>query len=95
MLAVPIAFTSDHIETLFEIDVEYAEEAKEAGITEFKRSPSLNDEPLLFEAMADLVKSHLDAEEVHSPQYPLNCPGCTNPMCRTIKNPIKPYTKLL
>ena len=32
-MAVPIAFTSDHIETLYEIDIEYGEEAKEAGIT--------------------------------------------------------------
>jgi ferrochelatase len=33
VLVVPIAFTTDHIETLYEIDIEYAEEAKEAGIT--------------------------------------------------------------
>ncbi len=33
VLAVPIAFTSDHIETLYEIDIEYAHAAKEAGIT--------------------------------------------------------------
>ncbi|KAJ0399351.1 hypothetical protein ATCC90586_006806 [Pythium insidiosum] len=95
VLAVPIAFTSDHIETLFEIDIEYAEEAHEVGITHFKRCPSLNDEPLLFKAMADVVKTHLDSGELHSPQYPLNCPGCVNPMCRTIRNPVKPYTKLI
>ena len=28
VLAVPIAFTSDHVETLFEIDIEYAEDAE-------------------------------------------------------------------
>ncbi|KAF1336517.1 Ferrochelatase, partial [Globisporangium splendens] len=95
VLTVPIAFTSDHIETLFEIDIEYAEEAKEVGIDQFKRCPSLNDEPLLFEAMADIVKTHLDTKTLHSPQYPLNCPECTNPMCRTIKNPIKPYHKFI
>jgi protoporphyrin/coproporphyrin ferrochelatase len=31
VVIVPIAFTSDHIETLFEIDMEYLEEAKEVG----------------------------------------------------------------
>jgi ferrochelatase len=62
---------------------------------DFKRCPSLNDEPLLFKAQADIVKQHLDTKELHSPAYPLNCAGCTNPMCRTIVNPIKPYTKLL
>ena len=41
-MVVPIAFTSDHIETLFEIDEEYAEEAEEAGIELFRRAPSLN-----------------------------------------------------
>lgn len=33
VLAIPIAFTSDHIETLYEIDIEYTHAAKEAGIT--------------------------------------------------------------
>ncbi|CAI5745894.1 unnamed protein product [Peronospora destructor] len=95
VMAVPIAFTSDHIETLYEIDIEYGEEAEEAGITNFKRCPSLNDEPLLFKAQADIVKQHLDSNELHSPAYPLNCARCTNPMCRSILNPIKPYKKLL
>lgn len=93
VLTVPIAFTSDHIETLFEIDIEYAEEALEAGIEQFKRCPSLNDEPLLSQAMADIVKDHLDTGALHSTQYPLKCPECVNPMCRSIKNPIKPYER--
>ena len=33
VLAIPIAFTSDHVETLYEIDIEYAHVAKEAGVT--------------------------------------------------------------
>ncbi|OQR90955.1 ferrochelatase, mitochondrial precursor [Achlya hypogyna] len=94
VMAVPVAFTSDHIETLFEIDIEYAEEAHEAGIEHFKRSPSLNDEPLLAQAMADLVKDHLDSKTLHSAAYPLNCPQCDNPTCRSIMNPIKPYARL-
>lgn len=32
VVLVPIAFTSDHIETLYELDLEYAKEAKEVGI---------------------------------------------------------------
>lgn len=31
VVIVPIAFTSDHIETLYEIDLEYAEEAREVS----------------------------------------------------------------
>ncbi|RHY60163.1 hypothetical protein DYB30_003001 [Aphanomyces astaci] len=59
----------------------------------FKRSPSLNEEPLLAQAMADLVKDHLDSNTLHSPAYPLNCAGCENPTCRSIVNPIKPYAR--
>ena len=36
VLAVPIAFTSDHVETLFEIDIEYAEEAEEVNTASWR-----------------------------------------------------------
>lgn len=87
VLAVPIAFTSDHIETLFEIGQEYKHLATEKGITHFQSAPSLNEEPLLTEAMADMVVSHLKAGQDCTPEYRLNCAGCTNPACRTILNP--------
>ena len=87
VLAVPIAFTSDHIETLFEIDVEYAEEAADLGM-DFRRSESLNASPLLIQAQADIVASHLRSGEVCTPQYRMNCASCVNPTCRTILNPI-------
>lgn len=94
VLAVPIAFTSDHIETLFEIDIEYAEDAAEAGIKHFARAPSLNDEPLLMQAQAELVAEHLASGEVASRQYALNCPHCVNPTCRSVRNPIGEHTTL-
>tara|TARA_B110000008_G_scaffold153222_1_gene154327 strand:+ start:87 stop:1346 length:1260 start_codon:yes stop_codon:yes gene_type:complete len=93
VLAVPIAFTSDHIETLYEIDIEYAEEAEEVGI-QLKRAPSLNDEPLFIEAQADLVYNHLKNGDVCSSQYGMNCAMCVNPTCRTIINPIGDYNRL-
>lgn len=94
VLVVPIAFTSDHVETLYEIDVEYAEEARELGMR-LERAPSLNGEDLLSTALAQLVSSHLNkgvAAETH--QYAINCPGCINPTCRSILNPVVPYKKL-
>ena len=94
ILAIPIAFTSDHIETLHEIDIEYAEDAEKADIAMFKRAPSLNDEPLLIQAQAEIVKDHLASGRVSTPQYELNCPGCVNPVCRSVLNPIAPYKKL-
>jgi ferrochelatase len=95
VLVVPIAFTSDHVETLYEIDEEYAHLAAESGIKHFRRAPSLNDEPLLADAMAQLVAAHLKkGDEVCTEQYGLNCAGCTNPICKSVVNPVAPYQKL-
>ncbi|KAF9411718.1 ferrochelatase hem15 [Podila epigama] len=63
-LLVPIAFTSDHIETLFELDLEYGEEAKEAGITGLTRAESLNADPVFIDAMADIIKTHLQEADL-------------------------------
>lgn len=83
VLVVPIAFTSDHIETLSEIDIEYAHLAREVGITEFRRAPALNVRESFCDALGDLVHAHIRSGEGHSQQYPLRCVGCVNPACRT------------
>jgi ferrochelatase len=58
VLAIPISFVSDHIETLYEIDILFGEQAKALGLN-FRRAPSLNDEPLFVEALAQLVEEKL------------------------------------
>ncbi len=59
VLVAPIAFVSDHIETLSEIDIEFAEVAREAGVTEFRRMESLNLDPGFLDALADVVEAAL------------------------------------
>jgi ferrochelatase len=93
VLVVPIAFTSDHIETLSELDREYGEVAHEAGITGYKRAPALNDRPLFLDGLADIVRDHLASGSPHSIQYPLRCAGCTNSQCRNILNPVGVATR--
>jgi len=88
VLVVPIAFTSDHIETLSEIDIEMSEEAEKAGVEHFGRAPSLNDSPAFTKAMGDIVMEHMKSGVLSSTQYPMRCPGCTNEQCRSIVNPI-------
>jgi len=87
VLVVPIAFTSDHIETLSELDREYGEVAHQAGITSYVRAPALNDRPRFLDALAEIVRDHLKAGSPYTTQYPLRCAGCTNPECRNILNP--------
>jgi ferrochelatase len=88
VLVVPIAFTSDHIETLSELDREYGEVAHEAGITYYRRAPALNDRPRFLDALAEMVRDHLKSGAVYSSQYSTRCAGCTNPQCRNILNPV-------
>jgi len=56
---VPVAFVSDHVETLGEIDHEAREEAQALGITKFEMSSGLNDSPKFILAMAQLVREAL------------------------------------
>lgn len=86
VLLVPIAFTSDHIETLHELDIEYSEVAHEAGIENIRRAASLNDSPTFIHAMADVVKNHLESGVNCSRQLPLRCPLCVNPTCGPAKD---------
>jgi len=84
VVIVPIAFTSDHIETLYEIDLEYMKEAEEHGI-EIYRAESLNDSSVFIRALADIAAQHLrDCKAGKGPvsvQLGLRCPGCTNATC--------------
>ena len=57
VLAVPIAFVTDHVETLYEIDQLFGAEAKAAGIASFRRTPGLNDRPTFLRALATLAES--------------------------------------
>ena len=55
VLMVPISFVSDHVETLYEIDIQYREQAKELGMR-LERTGSLNTHPLFIAGLATLVK---------------------------------------
>jgi protoporphyrin/coproporphyrin ferrochelatase len=55
MLVVPIAFTSDHLETLFELDIEYRKVAMANGVERYEVIEGLNDSPIFIEALAELV----------------------------------------
>jgi ferrochelatase len=82
IVLVPIAFTSDHIETLFEIDQEVIHEANELGAEgRVRRAESLNGNKTFIQGLADLAKSHLNSGEICSKQMGLRCPGCKSEKC--------------
>jgi ferrochelatase len=59
LLIIPIAFVTDHIETLHEINIEAREEAEQFGIEHFELMPALNDHPKFIQCLADLVMKYL------------------------------------
>lgn len=60
LLIVPLSFVSEHIETLYEVDLLFAEAARRAGIVEYHRPRALNTHPLFIEALRRLVVRHLE-----------------------------------
>lgn len=55
LLVVPIAFVTEHIETLHEINIEAREHAHKLGVEQFEMMPAVGDSPTFISALADLV----------------------------------------
>jgi ferrochelatase len=55
----PIGFLCDHVEILYDIDIAFTETARTLGLHLY-RPESLNDSPLLAEALVDIVTSNLE-----------------------------------
>ncbi|MFA4938149.1 ferrochelatase [Brevundimonas sp.] len=59
VVVTPIAFVSEHIETLVELDIEYGELAHEKEASPYLRAPAVGIEPLFIDALADAAVSAL------------------------------------
>jgi ferrochelatase len=57
MLAVPIAFASDHLETLFEVGIEFKHLARAKGVEQFEVTEGLNYSEKFIDALAQLVSN--------------------------------------
>jgi ferrochelatase len=56
ILVVPVSFVSEHIETLYELDIQYKKVAADAGVEQFRRVPALNCNPTFIRALRELVE---------------------------------------
>ena len=54
VLIVPVVFVSDHVETLYDIDIVYRCQAESLGLN-FQRTKSLNDSSKFIEALSEIV----------------------------------------
>lgn len=67
VLVCPIGFVADHLEILYDLDVEAQEFCRGRGI-ELRRTPSFNDSPVFVRALAQVVRDALEAD--HNPGVP-------------------------
>jgi ferrochelatase len=56
VVIAPIAFVSEHSETLVELDIEYAHLAASVGVVDYLRVPAVRTMPAFVEGLADLVE---------------------------------------
>jgi ferrochelatase len=63
VLVCPVGFVSDHLEILWDLDIEARERADELGL-ELDRIESLNDDPAFVRALADLARSAIGVPSV-------------------------------
>ncbi len=52
---IPVAFVSEHSETLYELDIQYGKLAKEHGIENYKRIPTLKTHPEFIQTLKEIV----------------------------------------
>lgn len=68
IVVVPFGFLCDHVETLFDLDIELRAETDALGIA-LQRVPALGLHPMLIETLADLaMQNHVDPSAPSSPQ---------------------------
>ncbi len=60
LLIIPISFVSDHIETLYELDIEYRHTAEKAGIENYIVMEGLNDSQLFVDALYELASERMN-----------------------------------
>jgi len=61
ILVCSIGFIADHLEIIFDIDIEAKPEAEQIGV-QLERTKTLNDSPYLARTLADIVQKRFDAQ---------------------------------
>lgn len=59
LFIVPIAFVCDHIETMYELDIELKSLVPQGSADRIRRMPMFNDDPALAQALAGLVRERM------------------------------------
>lgn len=63
LVVVPIAFVSEHSETLVELDIEYRDLARECGVPGYHRVGTVDDHPAFIRGLAQMVRDALQRQD--------------------------------
>jgi len=82
IILVPVAFVSEHSETLVELDIEYKKLAKENGCKNYERVPALGTNKAFIESLSNLIlnrdeyklKNYLHPPKIQCPNKFKKCP---------------------
>src|ERR1700693_4710443 len=64
VIVAPIAFVSEHSETLVELDIEYRKLALDAGVPDYRRAATVGTHSDFITGLAGLVRAALDGKTV-------------------------------
>ena len=74
VIVAPIAFVSEHSETLVELDEEYRDLAGDSGVPVYERAPTVGTHPAFIEGLANLVRqAAASGESVQTGSGVKNC----------------------
>jgi ferrochelatase len=77
VIVAPLAFVSEHSETLVELDIEYAKLARECGVPEYRRAATVGTHPGFIGGLADMVRRTVrDGEPMERRLCPAGLCGC-------------------
>ena len=77
IVLVPIAFVSEHSETLVELDIEYKKLATDNGCIQYTRVPALGTNEHFIKAMSELIINKKDEHKLNEKFFPpkIQCPS--------------------
>jgi protoporphyrin/coproporphyrin ferrochelatase len=85
VVVVPVAFVSEHSETLVELDIEYAKLAAESGVLNYLRVPAIGTHSAFIEGLAALVKAAVTKTGTNPSGGVRHCPvDCRQCPCQGI-----------
>ncbi|MDX2144558.1 MAG: ferrochelatase [Rhodospirillaceae bacterium] len=75
VVVAPVAFVSENVETLVEIEIEYRHLAERIGVPAFHNVPAVGDDPIFISGLADLVRELLRARAANCDRFGRRCPA--------------------